>query len=56
MPLQGKSIEHFVTLFDSRFLLLGLTLNVSLQKVAPNSHLWIICIDELVEQQINRLS
>lgn len=56
MPLQGKSTEHFVTLFDSRFLLLGLTLHASLQKVAPNSRLWVICIDELVEQQINRLN
>jgi hypothetical protein len=55
MPLQGKPTEHFVTLFDSRFLLLGLALNTSLQKFAPNSHLWIICIDELVEQQLNKL-
>ncbi len=55
MHSQGKSTEHFVTLFDSRFLLLGLTLNASLQRVAPNSHLWIICIDELVEQQISKL-
>jgi hypothetical protein len=37
-------------------LLLGLTLHASLQKVAPNSRLWVICIDELVEQQINRLN
>lgn len=56
MPLQGKSTEHFVTLFDSRFLLLGLALHSSLQKVVPNSHLWVICIDELVEQQINGLN
>ena len=48
-------MEHFVTLFDSRFLLLGLTLHNSLQRVAPNSHLWVICIDELVEQQIHSL-
>lgn len=56
MALQGKLTEHFVTLFDSRFLLLGLTLHASLQKVAPNSRLWVICIDELVEQQINNLN
>jgi len=56
MPLQGKPIEHFITLFDSRFLLLGLTLHASLQRVVPNSHLWIICIDELVEEQINKLN
>jgi Nucleotide-diphospho-sugar transferase len=56
MPLEGESQEHFVTLFDSRFLLLGLTLNESLQGVEPNSHLWVICMDELVEHQINKLS
>jgi len=56
MPLPSKSTEHFVTLFDSRFLLLGLALHASLQKVAPSSHLWVICIDELVEQQINGLN
>jgi len=55
MHSQGKLTEHFVTLFDSRFLLLGLTLHASLLKVASNSHLWIICIDELVEQQISKL-
>lgn len=55
MVSQPRSIEHFVTLFDSRFLLLGLTLHESLQKVAPNSHLWVICMDELVEHQINKL-
>jgi hypothetical protein len=56
MPSPGKSTEHFVTLFDSRFLLLGLTLHESLQRVAPNSHLWVICIDELVEQQLKSLN
>jgi len=56
MISQAKSAEHFVTLFDSRFLLLGLTLHESLQKVASNSHLWVICIDELVEQQIHSLN
>jgi hypothetical protein len=56
MALPGKSTEHFVTLFDSRFLLLGLTLHASIQKVASDSRLWIICIDELVEQQINSLN
>lgn len=56
MLLQGKRIEHFVTLFDSRFLLLGLALYSSLQKFAPNSRLWVICIDELVEKQIKELN
>lgn len=56
MPSPGNSTEHFVTLFDSRFLLLGLALNASLKKFAPNYHLWVICIDEIVEEQINRLN
>ena len=56
MVLRVKPIEHFVTLFDSRFLLLGLTLHASLQKVAPDSHLWVICIDELVDEQIKKLN
>lgn len=49
-------MEHYVTLFDSRFLPLGLALHASLQKVSPNSYLWVICVDELVEQQLNRLN
>lgn len=47
--------EHFVTLFDSRFLPFGLTLHASLQGSMPNSYLWVICMDELVEQQIQDL-
>lgn len=56
MHIPDKPKEHFVTLFDSRFLPFGLTLHASLQRLAPNSHLWVICMDELVEQQISGLS
>ena len=55
MRSPDKPQEHFVTLFDSRFLPFGMTLNASLLRVAPNSHLWVICMDVLVEQQINQL-
>lgn len=47
--------EHFVTLFDSRFLPFGLALHASLQASMNNAHLWVICMDERVELQINDL-
>lgn len=47
--------EHFVTLFDSRFLPFGLTLHASLQRMMPESQLWVICMDEQVERQIKAL-
>lgn len=47
--------EHFVTLFDSRFLPFGLALHASLQGLIPHAQLWVICMDELVEQQIAKL-
>lgn len=56
MLLQANLSEHYVTLFDSRFLPLGLALHASLQKVCSNARLWVICIDELVEQQILKLN
>lgn len=49
-------IEHFVTLFDHRFLLFGATLAASIKKQMPNSHLWVICIDTRVEMQIKKLN
>ncbi len=56
MHSPDKPREHFVTLFDSRFLPFGLTLCASLQGLMPHSHLWVICMDELVEQQIKDLA
>jgi hypothetical protein len=50
-----KSEEHFVTLFDSNFLPMGMCLHASLMKHAPPFHLWILCMDELVEQQLRQL-
>lgn len=32
-----------------------MALHASLQKVMPNSHLWIVCIDEVLERQITKL-
>lgn len=50
------SFEHFCTLFDSNFLPQGLALQQSLQRHCPQSVLWILCMDEAVEQQLQALA
>ena len=52
----NNPVEHFVTLFDSNFIPIGMTLHSSLVTHAQPFHLWIICMDELVEQQLERIS
>ncbi len=52
----GKSDEHFVTLFDSNFLPMGMCLHASLMEHGQPFHLWILCMDELVEQQLRQLA
>lgn len=44
--LSGRVVEHFVTLFDGRFLPQGLALHASLQRHASCHTLWILCVDE----------
>jgi hypothetical protein len=51
----NRPVEHFVTLFDSNFLPQGMCLHVSLMEHAQPFHLWILCLDELVEQQLRQL-
>ena len=48
-------IEHFVTLFDNNFLPMGMCLHASLIKHGQPFHLWIVCMDELVEQNLRHL-
>ena len=48
--------EHFVTLFDSNFLPMGVALHGSLMEHCPTFHLWIVCMDRLAEEQLGRLS
>jgi len=52
----NNPLEHFVTLFDSKFLPMGMTLHGSLMAHGQPFHLWIICMDELVEKQLKRIS
>jgi hypothetical protein len=50
-------VEHFVTLFDQAFLAMGLALHASLQAQAGAGRfrLWIICMDEEVEDSLRQL-
>jgi len=52
----APNIEHFVTLFDNNFLPIGLCLHASLVEHGQPFNLWILCMDELVEQNLNRLA
>lgn len=57
--LTGKvttPIEHFCTLFDRNYLPLGMTLHQSLMLQAQPFHLWILCMDEVVEQQLQKIA
>lgn len=49
-------MEHYVTLFDSKFLPMGLCLHDSLSEHAGSFHLWVICMDELVFKQLSQLN
>jgi hypothetical protein len=48
-------VEHFVTLFDSHYLPQGLALHRSLLEHARPFKLWIVCMDESVEQALRKL-
>jgi hypothetical protein len=47
--------EHFVTLFDSAYLPMGICLHGSLMRHALPFRLWIICMDDEVLAQLRRL-
>jgi hypothetical protein len=52
----NNTAEHFVTLFDSNFLPMGMALHDSLMAHGQPFHLWVVCMDELVEDQLERIS
>ncbi len=48
-------MEHFVTLFDSLFLPQGLALHMSMERHAGNYTLWILCIDDAVNDVLTKI-
>jgi len=48
-------MEHYVTLFDSLYLPQGLALHASLERHAGAYKLWILCMDDIVHEQLSRL-
>lgn len=48
--------EHFCTLFDHHFLPQSLALYESLQRHAPGSCLWVLCLDQQVQLQLAQLA
>jgi hypothetical protein len=51
----SEAREHFVTLFDSNYLPMGACLHRSLAQHAREFHLWIVCMDQLVVDQLTKL-
>ena len=49
-------MEHFVTLFNSLFLPQGLALHMSMERYLTNYTLWIICVDEEVQNALQKLN
>jgi len=52
----APTCEHFVTLFDNNFLPMGLCLHRSLCEQALPFHLWILCLDDVLERNLKALS
>ncbi len=47
--------EHFVTVFDSAYLLQGFALHRSMQRHIPSFRLWVVCVDEDAYRMLNAL-
>lgn len=48
-------LEHYCTLFDRKFLTLGMALHQSLLRHAGDFQLWILCMDDTVEANLRAL-
>lgn len=51
----NEAAEHYVTVFDHRFLLHGLALYESLLHHQSKAHLWVLCLDRELEEHLARL-
>jgi hypothetical protein len=51
----GKQPEHFVTLFDSHYLPLGVCLYRSLEEHGRPFHLWIVAMDDACASSLAKL-
>ena len=49
-------MEHYVTIFNNLFLPQGLVLYDSLQKYSKNSILWVICVDIITKNILEKLN
>lgn len=49
-------MEHFVTLFDSKYLPQGVELHESMERHVPDFVLWIICMDDKAFEVLSELS
>lgn len=49
-------MEHFVTLFDSLFLPQGLALHRSMERQLENFTLWVVCVDRLAYDTLQKLA
>src|SRR6185437_4970964 len=54
--LRDEELEHYVTLFDRKFLPQGLALHRSLLRHAAPFTLWVVCMDEHTKRMLDALS
>jgi len=55
MDQLDENTEHFVTFFDKRFLPQGLALYESINRWMPNGVLWVVCLDLVTADVIQKL-
>lgn len=49
-------MEHYVTIFDSKFVLAGIALHDSLSRFCRPFTLWVVALDREVEEQLTKLA
>jgi hypothetical protein len=53
--ISGNQVEHFVTLFDSHYLPLGLCLHRSLEEQGQPFHLWVVAMDDACAAALEKI-